>query len=283
MRTCRRSPLRPLHRSTLSDQAGVIPSGLTLARHERARQSRMQRASLRVRGGNMRRRRTFLPRSSSDLMSDQPAPPHDYDSLVKGFSEIEAQLGAPPGSLVSLVFLDDDEHDDWSFVVRAHAIIEGAVSQMLAAALDPRLTPVFEKLELGRAGTGKLEFAKALGLLNSDQARFIRTLSELRNRCVHDLKHLDFTFRKHAAALDKQQLRNFIDSLASPMPPEHRDAFRTIACEAPRAVVATNIQMLLKDAVERGSFAKISREEAEHALRQMITGDLVPREDIDRY
>jgi hypothetical protein len=29
--------------------------------------------------------------------------------------------------------------------------------------------------------------------------------------------------------------------------------------------------------------AKISREEAEHALQQMIKGDLVPREDIDRY
>jgi hypothetical protein len=216
-------------------------------------------------------------------MSDQPVPPRDYDSLVKGFSEIEAQLDAPAGSLVSLVLTDDDEHDDWSFVVRAHAIIEGAVSQMLAAALDPRLQPVFEKLELARTGTGKLEFAKALGLLNSDQARFIRTLSELRNRCAHDLKHLDFTFGKHAGSLDKQQLRNFIDSLVCLMPPDDRDAFRGLACEAPRAVVALNIQMLLKDALERGSFAKISREEAELALRQMIAGDLVPREDTDRY
>ena len=216
-------------------------------------------------------------------MSDQPAPLRDYDSIVRGFSELEAQLGAPAGSLVSLVVSDDDEHDDWSFVVRAHAIIEGAVSQMLAAALDPRLQPVFEKLELGRAGTGKLEFAKALGLLTSDQAKFIRTLSELRNKCAHDLKHLDFTFGKHAAALDKQQLRNFMDSLVSIVPAEHRDALRILASEAPRAVVAANIQMLLKDAVERGSFAKITREEAEHALRQMISGDLVPRDDTDRY
>jgi hypothetical protein len=47
--------------------------------------------------------------------------------------------------------------------------------------------------------------------------------------------------------------------------------------------VALNIPVLLKHAIERGSFAKISREEAEHALQQMIKGDLVPREDIDRY
>ncbi|MGH8635666.1 MAG: hypothetical protein ACREUZ_00870 [Burkholderiales bacterium] len=157
------------------------------------------------------------------------------------------------------------------------------MSQMLAAALDPRLQAVFEKLELGRAGTGKLEFARALDLLTSDQVRFIRTLSELRNRCAHDLKHLDFTFGKHAAALDKQQLRNFIDSLVSIVPAEHRDALRVLAREAPRAVVAANIQVILKDAAERGSFAKISREEAEHALQQVIKGDLVSRWDTDRY
>ena len=46
-----------------------------------------------------------------------------------------------------------------------------------------------------------------------------------------------------------------------------------------REVIAANIQALLKDAVERGSFARINREEAEHALQQMIKGELVPWQD----
>jgi hypothetical protein len=130
-----------------------------------------------------------------------------YDQIVAGFRELEAELGAPSNSLVSLVASAGEEHDDWSFVIRAHAIIEGAVSQLLAAALDPRLKPVFEKIGLGRAGAGKLGFVKALGLLNDDRLEFIGLLSAIGNVLAHDLRHLDFTFDKHLSAMDRQQLR----------------------------------------------------------------------------
>ena len=84
--------------------------------------------------------------------------------------------------------------DDWSFVIRSHAVIEALVSALLATQLDRRLVPLFNRLELGDVDFGKLAFAKALGLLSSDQRRFISLLSTLRNKLAHNPTHLSFNF-----------------------------------------------------------------------------------------
>ena len=96
--------------------------------------------------------------------------------LAARLSHIEQQLEAPAGSLATL-----PHHDDWSVLIKSHALVEGAVSSMLSAALDPRLRKVFSLLELGKDSTGKLEFAKALDMLTSEQRAFVRELSKMRN------------------------------------------------------------------------------------------------------
>jgi len=55
---------------------------------------------------------------------------------------------------------------DWSFVIKLHALLETAVSQLLVHALGgEELVDVFSALEMSNIKTGKLAFVKTLGLL----------------------------------------------------------------------------------------------------------------------
>jgi hypothetical protein len=125
--------------------------------------------------------------------------------------------------------------DDWSFVIRCHAVIEALVSALLAAHLDPRLVPLFERLELGDVDSGKLAFAKALGLLSNDQRRFISLLSMLRNRLAHNPRHLSFDFDSYFESLDKNQRANFCKVLAADLSDRQREQWMSLVPAKPRA------------------------------------------------
>lgn len=107
------------------------------------------------------------------------------------------------------------QEDDWSFVIKIHALIEAAVSQQLAFALDKRLLNIFRRLELGDTRSGKIIFAESLGLLQKDECRFIQKLSELRNSLVHDIRKTDFSFKAYLDSLDKNQKKAFLDWVVS--------------------------------------------------------------------
>lgn len=124
-----------------------------------------------------------------------------YDRL----SRAEAELGLPKGFLLVL-----RNEDDWSFVIKSHALIEAAVSRLLSiSAGDPRMASVFQRLELSDVSRGKLAFVSELELLDKPVRRFIRSLSELRNRLVHDIRNVSFTFDAHYASLDTNQRKRF--------------------------------------------------------------------------
>ena len=73
--------------------------------------------------------------------------------------------------------------DDWSFVIKLHAVLEAAVTNILVEKTGYRsLQGVFSRIDMGQEGEGKLAFAKALGLLASEERRYIKQLSELRNQ-----------------------------------------------------------------------------------------------------
>jgi len=100
-------------------------------------------------------------------------------------SELEREIGIPPGFLARL-----PEQDDWSFVVKLHALIEAAATHLLVAKLDyPELAEVLSNMELSNRKTGKLAFIKALELVDSDCRAWVQKLSELRNLLVHDVRN----------------------------------------------------------------------------------------------
>jgi hypothetical protein len=75
---------------------------------------------------------------------------------------------------------------------------------------EPRLKSLFARLDMSAPTTGKVAVAKDLGLLTDDRdRRFIRSLSELRNDLVHDVRYVAFTFASHVAQMDEAQIKAF--------------------------------------------------------------------------
>ena len=163
-------------------------------------------------------------------------------SVVKQLHDLEDQLKAPRDSLARLLFTDDD----WSLVIRGHALIEGAVTLVLSVVIDERLSKVFTRLELGQSDTGKLEFAKALDLLTEGQRRFIRTLSQLRNRLAHDPAYLGFNVADYVKSLDKQQLKVFSDAITFDVAGEPGlTNWKNLLAKNPRQALASKIVGLI--------------------------------------
>src|SRR5574340_570740 len=74
------------------------------------------------------------------------------------------------------------EENDWSFIIKSHALIEASVTQILTEhSGDTRFKNLFERLPLSDEKIGKISAAKLLNLLGRKERRFIRFYSELRN------------------------------------------------------------------------------------------------------
>ena len=128
--------------------------------------------------------------------------------MARELRAIEAELGLPDAFLDNLVL-----EDDWSLVIKAHALIEATISNLLATTLDARLRPIFERLELGNITFGKLAFAGQLGLVTGPERAFIRRFSELRNQLVHNVRQASFRFGPWLDALEPARRNAFVDAV----------------------------------------------------------------------
>jgi hypothetical protein len=129
----------------------------------------------------------------------------DLPSVIR---TLEDELTLPPGFIAALY-----QEDDWSFVIKSHALVEALLTYLLSAHLENSdVGSIFAFLDTSNPRTGKLAFAKAFGLLNQDARRFVRGLSELRNKLVHDVANVRFTFGEHVAQLNKQTRREWVQA-----------------------------------------------------------------------
>lgn len=140
---------------------------------------------------------------------------------------LEAKLGIEPGFFESL---DDDDENDWSFVIKLHALVEAAVSHLLTEQLHrPELSELFARLDISNETTGKAAFVKALALLDKPERRFMSALSELRNKLVHDVRRINFDLLQHVEDMSKDQqdafLKNF-NLLSTEITDDVRNLFR---------------------------------------------------------
>src|SRR5438034_5208482 len=105
------------------------------------------------------------------------------------------------------------KQDDWSFVIKAHALLEAVVTQLVIANIgSASFVRCIERLPLG-GQFGKIRLCEQLGLLSDDQRKFVRWLSELRNPLVHRLDKVTFTFAAHVRGFDKHQRECWLDSI----------------------------------------------------------------------
>lgn len=141
-----------------------------------------------------------------------------YDDLVKTTPNrprtplelrLEKRLGLPEGFIAHL-----ENEDDWSFVIKSHALLEAAVSHLLAHTLGrPELIDVFSRLDMAAQKWGKLAFAKALDVIDDADRRFIRELGEIRNAFAHQISNAGATLSGYFEGLNADRRKSVIAGL----------------------------------------------------------------------
>ena len=138
----------------------------------------------------------------------------NLDDIDESLVNSEHDLGIPHGLCLRL-----KQEDDWSFVIKLHALFECAVAEQLTRTFRRReLADVFSRFELSNTKTGKLALIKALNLLPTAHIQFVRKLSELRNALAHKVENVNVDlveyFRKKTAEYTPNDLRKFTDQWA---------------------------------------------------------------------
>lgn len=125
--------------------------------------------------------------------------------IFRGIDELEASIGVEQGFFARL-----QEEDDWSFVIKLHAVFEATVTHLLAYHFqEEALNDLLARLELSNKTTGKLAFLKALGLQGTENRRYISSLSELRNALVHDVRNCSFNLKEMVGGYNDKELKAF--------------------------------------------------------------------------
>jgi len=148
------------------------------------------------------------------------------DEATNDLEAFEKELGLPRGFIWRLL-----DEDDWSFVIKLHALFEAALTHGLVHKLGVEaLRDVFAETELSARNTGKVAFARALELLDKNERRFLSSLSELRNTLVHDITNVGFKFSKHVEEFDAKQKAAFVEAFAF----SHEEKFTIVGREVAR-------------------------------------------------
>jgi hypothetical protein len=151
------------------------------------------------------------PRSAANASFDRTTLP----GLFSVVDRLEKAIPLPPHFSESLL-----KEDDWSFIIKLHALLEASLTMLLAeklggAAATPRLREVLSHTEISAQHTGKVALASALGILPDNERRFIKRRSWLRNDMVHRIEHVAVTLRDYLARLDHNQRRSFASDIVS--------------------------------------------------------------------
>jgi hypothetical protein len=162
-------------------------------------------------------------------------------AIFRGFADLEASIGVAQGFFAGL-----QHEDDWSFIIKLHAVFEATVTHLLTYHFkEEPLSELFARLELSNKTTGKLAFLKALELVGKENRRYISSLSELRNVLVHDVRNCSFDLKEMVGGYTDKELRGFAVSFN---PSETR---RTLVLEEPphfKDVSAEEIRELMDQA-----------------------------------
>ena len=120
-------------------------------------------------------------------------------------TDLESELGVAPAFFHGLL-----DEDDWSFIIKLHSLIEAAATHLLVVTLGKdELETIISRLELSGQTTGKVAFFKSMELLDSPSRRFIRSLSEVRNKLVHDVSNVSITLEQYVSNLKEEEKKGF--------------------------------------------------------------------------
>lgn len=197
-----------------------------------------------------------------ELKGDAP----QSNPASEGLRALAKILGLRDDFLIDLFF----DPNDWSFVVKAHALLESVICTLLAMHLRKQeLEAVFaEEVEM----KARIEVTKALGITTSADRKAMLALGRLRNKLVHNAKDTSFTFEEFFK--NKDQRKNFSetfghgwsDPVGGTEPPVSRPDYVTAN---PKFAVFVSVHMIAMYVVRE--FSKIQTETAVEALRSTAT------------
>lgn len=121
---------------------------------------------------------------------------------IEALTGVEADLGVPSGFLKSLY-----QADDWTFIIKLHALLEAAFTQALSAATDDRrMDNLFAALSFTDSRNGKIGAALQFNIIDKSVCPYLKWLSKLRNACVHDIRHLDLSLSEYLTRDSESEL-----------------------------------------------------------------------------
>ena len=170
------------------------------------------------------------------------------------------------------------KQDDWSFVIKSHALIEAAVSQAISDNIgDDRLKNFIERLPLSDTQIGKIIVVKELSLLNKRQRKFIRWFSELRNKLAHRIENINLDLNDYLKNLDSGQRKATVETIIwfSEGDPSHVQ-WEEIAVKAPKIAIHMSVFYILIDCVLTSRQSKGHREInvlAEQCMQSILADD----------
>lgn len=127
--------------------------------------------------------------------------------LLEAIAELESDTGVKTGFFTGLL-----AEDDWSFIIKIHALYEAAVSSLITNKIGHvELDGFVSRLELGDKSRGKLKLAKELNLLDDNERKFIYCLSEVRNAFVHNVRNTQVNLEKYLESLDENKKENYVN------------------------------------------------------------------------
>jgi hypothetical protein len=189
----------------------------------------------------------------------------DAENFLGGLTDrLAGEFGAVHKVLYRLF-----KEDDWSLVIKTHAMLEAIVTDLIIARTnEAQLKSVVERLPLHDNQIGKLAIVKQYGLLTKGQLRFIRCASELRNELVHRLENIDFCFEQYVASMDGNQRKAWSESLTwHSLETEASEAWSKAALENTKVAFWFSVYMLVTIVVLDSETLKMREELDEMALR----------------
>ena len=116
-----------------------------------------------------------------DMASAQNHMKEPYAAAEK----LTMELGLPPGFIIELF-----RENDWSFVIKVHALIEGAIKHALSSYFqDYGIDKFIDSLSHRR----RIDLAKESRAVQREFIPGLKYISRLRNKIVHDIRNVSYS------------------------------------------------------------------------------------------
>lgn len=175
--------------------------------------------------------------------------------------QLARDLGLPDTFLSDLL-----KEDDWSFIIKLHALLEAVLTHLLTHTFGkPELNDIFSKLQF-RGPTGKLEYIRALNLLNKNEIEFIDELTTIRNNLVHKIENVNFDLKKNINRYSKDKLKKYAHIFVYSQPQLGIQAKTNALKVMPKEIMVNSVFFILRSVMERKTDAVSKQELAQKGI-----------------